>query len=148
MKVMLICMTFLVMSATQWEPDFHVAAQKARDNNKVLLLNFSGSDWCIPCIRMHKEIFATDAFNQLADSLLVLYNADFPRKKKYQLAPSVSRQNDSLAAKYNPEGKFPFTLLLSPEGKILGKWEGYPENGIPAFLHSIKKVAHDYYHPQ
>lgn len=148
MKVMLICMTFLVMSVTQWETDFHVAAQKARNNNKVLLLNFSGSDWCIPCIRMHKDIFETDQFNKLSDSLLVLYNADFPRKKKNQLAPSLSQQNDSLAAKYNPEGKFPFTLLLSPDGKILGKWEGYPENGIQAFLNSIKKVTHDYYHLQ
>ncbi len=149
MKVMLIsCITLLFMSVTHWEPDFTTAAKKARDNNKVLLLNFSGSDWCIPCIRMHKEIFGTAQFGDLSDSLLILYNADFPRKKKNELPSLLRQQNDSLAATYNPEGKFPLTLLLSPDGKVLGRWEGYPEDGAAAFSSSIKKIAHAYYHQQ
>jgi thioredoxin-related protein len=143
MKAMLLgCMAVLAMSMTQWEPDFTTAKKKAADSQRLLLLNFSGSDWCIPCIRMHKDVFENNEFAGIADSLLVLYNADFPRKKKNELTPMIRKQNDSLAALYNPEGKFPFTLLLSPDGKVLQQWEGYPEGGLPAFIATIKKTAY------
>ncbi len=132
----------LLVPATHWEADYITAQKKAKENHRLILLNFSGSDWCIPCIRMHKDVFEKPAFTALSDSLLVLYNADFPRQKKNKLSPVLQKQNDSLAAVYNPEGKFPFTLLLTPEGKIVHQWEGYPEKGLPAFISEVKKAVH------
>jgi len=73
-----------------WETDLESAKHKAQDEHKFILLNFSGSDWCGPCIRMHQEIFENDDFKKYADNNLVLLNADFPRLKKNQL-PKVIR---------------------------------------------------------
>ena len=143
MKVMLLtCMTLLVMSSAHWETDFAAAKNKAKESRRALLLNFSGSDWCIPCIRMHKEIFNDKNFVSFSEGQLVLYQADFPRKKKNELPAPLRQQNDSIAAIYNPTGKFPFTVLLSPDGEVLRQWDGYPGGGLPALLNDIKKVTH------
>ncbi len=147
MKTLLVsCMAFFAMSITEWQPDFSIAKAKAVQDHRIILLSFSGSDWCIPCIRMHKEIFDSPQFYEVADSSLILYNADFPRKKKNELSKQLRMQNDSLAAVYNPEGKFPFTLLLSSDGKVLRSWEGYPEGGMIKFLEGIKETAYAYKH--
>ena len=71
-----------LLFSTGWETDFNKAKQSAQSEHKLILLNFSGSDWCGPCIRMHKEIFDNNSFTQYADEHLVLVNADFPRLKK------------------------------------------------------------------
>ena len=128
------------MCSTQanWETDFEKAKQTAIKEHKIILLNFSGSDWCGPCIRMHKEIFENDAFKKFADETLVLVNADFPRLKKNQLSKELQKQNDHLADLYNPDGIFPLTVLLTAEGKVLQKWDGYPDAGPEEFVKQIK----------
>ena len=65
-------------------------------------------------------------FPATADSALVLVNADFPRMKKNQLPKTQQQANDQLADRYNPQGKFPLTLLLNADGKVLKQWEGNP----------------------
>lgn len=135
----LICLTFTAF--TQWQPDFATACKTAKEKHQLILLNFSGSDWCIPCIRMRKEIFDTKDFLQMADTTLVMYNADFPRNKKNALAKTRKEQNDSLAEKYNPEGKFPFTLLLNSDGKVITTWDGYPDHTPEQFTRLIKKLC-------
>ena len=74
-----------LLSITGWETDFENAKKKAEKEHKLILLNFSGSDWCGPCIRLKKEIFQSNSFINYADSNLVLVNADFPRNKKNKL---------------------------------------------------------------
>ena len=63
----------------------------------------------------------------MADTELVLVNADFPRNKKNQLSADQQKLNDEMADKYNSQGKFPFTLLLNADGKVLETWDGLPE---------------------
>jgi thioredoxin-related protein len=125
-----------------WETDFESARAKAAREHKYLLLNFSGSDWCIPCIRMHKEVFGSEVFRQLADSSLVLYNADFPRLKKNQLSKERQKQNESLADRYNPRGDFPLTLLLDTDGNVIRRWDGYAEAGAEGFLQQLNTLVH------
>jgi thioredoxin-related protein len=111
----LLSIGFACMSFGIWQPDFQSAQQIAKEKHQLILLNFSGSDWCGPCMRMRKEIFMSPAFSSMADTTLVMVNADFPRMKKNQLSKPVKKQNEWLADKYNPEGKFPFTVLLDAE---------------------------------
>src|SRR5438874_12727874 len=101
-----------------WLTDFTKAKLEAKESNKFILLNFSGSDWCTPCIRMHKTIFESPAFETYAGKELVLVMADFPRLKKHRLTKVQQKQNDDLAEQYNPSGKFPYTLLLNNDGKV------------------------------
>jgi thiol-disulfide isomerase/thioredoxin len=72
----------LLLSFTIWHNNLDEAKQLAKKEHKYILLNFSGSDWCGPCIRLHKEILETEAFLKFANNSLILVNADFPRLKK------------------------------------------------------------------
>lgn len=128
---------FLVIDSV-WYNNLREAEQAAQREHKYILLNFSGSDWCGPCIRMEKEFFESEVFRQMADTELVLVNIDFPRKKKNQPSPEQQNINDELAEKYNPKGKFPYTLLLNDTGKILQTWEGLPEETADAFTIDIR----------
>jgi thioredoxin-related protein len=142
MKLLLLLLTTgLGLSFIPWQPDFESAKKLAADNHKNILLNFSGSDWCGPCIQLHKEVFESNAFKDLADQSLVLYKADFPRNKKNQLAKAVQQNNEALADKYNPLGKFPYTVILSPDGKVIKAWEGYPNNNSAQFIEQLKLVC-------
>jgi thioredoxin-related protein len=125
-----------------WQTDIQHAEQSAKAEHKLIVLNFSGSDWCGPCIRLHKEIFESEVFTIFANEHLVLVNADFPRSKKNQLSKEQQKKNDDLADVYNKEGIFPLTLLLTPDGKILKKWEGFPKESADEFTHEINTVAY------
>lgn len=117
------------------------AKKQASEKNELILLNFSGSDWCIPCIKLHKNIIGTDEFKKLETENVVVYiNADFPRNKKNQLSTELKKENASLADQYNKKGLFPYTLLLNSEGKILKSWEGLPSENALAFSKEIRSI--------
>ena len=132
------CLAFILISGSTWETDFDKALLKAREEHKMILLNFSGSDWCVPCIRLHDEIFENESFKNYADSNLVLVNADFPRQKKHQLPKEQQKSNDKLADKYDPQGSFPYTLLLNEKGELVKAWEGYPNMSPEQFVNDLK----------
>jgi len=117
----------LLTSLIRWETNFENAKKIADKEHKLILLNFSGSDWCGPCIRLHKEIFESSVFKSFSDNNLVLVNADFPRLKKNQLPKEQQKINDKLADEYNSKGIFPFTVLLDAQAKVIRSWEGYPD---------------------
>ena len=123
-----------------WHYNLDEAKTIAQKEHRHILLNFSGSDWCGPCIRMHKEIFEAAVFEQMADSSLVMVNADFPRMKKNQLPAAQQQMNDAMADKYNSKGKFPFTVLLNADGKVLKAWDGFPGNTPEAFSREVRTI--------
>ena len=126
----------------EWHNNLEEAKNIAQKEHKYILLNFSGSDWCGPCIRMRKEFFDSGVFKEMADSELVLVNADFPRSKKNQLPAAQQKINDEMADKYNSQGKFPYTLLLDPNGKVLQTWEGLPEESVESFTVDIRNAIY------
>jgi thioredoxin-related protein len=136
-KLLLLLPAFLFFPA-DWHYNLAEARLIAQTEHKYILLNFSGSDWCGPCIRLKKEFFESDLFKKMADTQLVLVNADFPRNKKNQPTPEQQKINDETADKYNPLGKFPFTLLLNEKGEVLGSWEGLPNESPEIFVEDIR----------
>lgn len=139
----LICLLiplFSMLTPVQWETDMARAQKNAREQHKAILLNFSGSDWCAPCIKMHREIFDNDFFSQWANQNLILVNADFPREKKHQLPKNIQEQNNRLADTYNQKGAFPLTLLINENGTVLKSWEGYPKVSPPEFLKELSII--------
>ena len=109
-----------------WHLNLKEAMEIAQKEHRYILLNFSGSDWCGPCILLRKEIFDDPDFVRFADTALVLVNADFPRMKKNRLSKEQQQLNDKLADQYNSQGKFPLTLLLNADGKVIREWDGNP----------------------
>jgi thiol-disulfide isomerase/thioredoxin len=142
MKLITMLLLLSILPGTiNWEADFNKAKKTAKEKNELILLNFSGSDWCGPCIVMHRDYFQNPSFTELADKNLVLFNADFPRKKKNTGTPEQVKQNEELAEIYNKEGSFPLTLLLDSEGKVLKTWHGKPQNSPEEWTAEIKSLC-------
>ncbi len=132
---------FLLLSAfTSWETNFDKAKINASNNHAYILLSFSGSDWCGPCIKLHHDFFESPEFTKFSENNLVLLNADFPRQKKNQLSITLQQQNDKLADTYNATGSFPFTVLLNADGKLMKSWDGLPKMRAEEFVEDIKKA--------
>lgn len=140
----LLSILFLTFFATgnNWVLDFNKAETQAQETHQLILINFSGSDWCGPCIRTHREIFEKEAFENYAKDSLVLVRADFPRLKKNQLPAEQLKKNNELALKYNPEGDFPLTLLVDEQGKVIKEWKGFPDVSPEEFVNQIKNAGH------
>lgn len=143
MKIIFLSLfSLFCMGTSPWLHSLEEAQKTAQEKHKCILLNFSGSDWCGPCIRLHQEIFDSPAFEAFATEQLVLLQADFPRKKQHQLPKEQQAANDRLAEKYNQAGNFPSTILLNADGKVIKVWDGYPKQGAAAFLEEINVAIH------
>lgn len=120
-----------------WETDFKKAVERATKENKPLLLDFTGSDWCGWCIKLDKEVFSKESFKKWAESNLVLVSLDFPRKK--QQSAELKKQNEELSEKYNVEG-FPTIILLASDGKKVLGTTGYQSGGPDAYVKHLQEI--------
>ncbi|MCZ8197089.1 MAG: thioredoxin family protein [Flavobacterium sp.] len=111
---------------------------KAKSENKKVLLYFSGSDWCAPCIRFKKKYIENADFKEFAKNNLIVYNADFPRKKNNQLNKEIVKFNEELADNYNKTGAFPKIILLDFNGFIIKEWLELPTESIEEFIKNLK----------
>jgi thioredoxin-related protein len=119
-----------------WLTDYKQAQEQAKAKNKLLLLDFTGSDWCGWCIRLRREVFSKPEFQEYADKNLILMEVDFPRGKEQ--SQDVRMQNQNLAMQYNIEG-FPTIIVLNGEGKKVGEL-GYMPGGPSAFISELEKL--------
>lgn len=109
-----------VIYAQTWETNFDEAKSKAAQEGKDVVLVFSGSDWCIPCMKLEREIWESDDFKSYSKEHFILLRADFPKKKADALPKEQQEKNDKLAEMYNKQGLFPLVLVLNKQGKVLG----------------------------
>lgn len=114
-----------------WMTDFEAAKQKAAAENKDLLVDFTGSDWCGWCIKLVDEVFKHDAFKQGAADNFVLVELDFPQDKS-KLDEATQKQNEMLQKKYSIQG-FPTILLLDDQGRPYAQ-TGYQAGGPEKYL--------------
>ena len=114
-----------------WGTDFDAAARQAKADGKRILLDFTGSDWCVWCMRMDGETFSQQAFKDYAAQHLVLVTVDFPAHKA--LSEAEARQNQMLQERFGVNG-FPSFVVLSPAGEEVDRQSGYLEGGPEAFI--------------
>lgn len=137
----ILCVTCLglvsgLFAGEGWMTDFEAAQAKAKAENKPLLIDFTGSDWCGWCIRLDEEVFSQPAFSQYAADELILVEIDFPRRKSQPA--ELKEQNQALMQKYGIRG-YPTILVLSPEGELIEK-TGYRRGGAEAYVAHIKEI--------
>jgi thioredoxin-related protein len=120
----------------EWVTDLPQAQAKAKTEKKMVLLDFTGSDWCIWCVRLKEEIFSKPEFVEYAAKNLVLVEVDFPRKK--QLSEQQNRANRALADKYGIKG-YPTLIILDGDGKKAGEL-GYMRGGPKPFIAELEKL--------
>ena len=115
----------------EWMTDFEAAKQKAAAENKDLLVDFTGSDWCGWCIKLVDEVFKHDAFKKGVADNFVLVEIDFPQDKS-KLDEATQKQNEILKEKYSIQG-FPTILLLDDQGRPYAR-TGYQAGGPEKYL--------------
>ncbi|WP_396173506.1 thioredoxin family protein [Flavobacterium sp.] len=143
MKKLVVVITLFLSNclfSQNWQTNFDDAKALAIKENKNIILVFSGSDWCAPCIKLEKTVWMSDAFQKEATKSWVTYKADFPKKKANQLAPELTEQNKKLAEKYNSGGSFPLVVLLDKNGKVLGM-TGFKNISAEEYVAMLKKMT-------
>ena len=119
-----------------WTDDMEQALKTAKAENRYLLVNFTGSDWCGWCIKLDKEVFSKSEFKKYAQEKLVPVMIDFPMRKK--LSSRLQKQNSELQTKFGVRG-YPTILILDPSGAKIAQ-TGYQPGGAEAYIQHIEKL--------
>lgn len=132
------CWALLQASAAelQWMTDLPKAQEKAKTEKKLVLMDFTGSDWCPWCVKLNKEIFSQPEFVEYAQKNLVPVEIDFPRKKEQ--SAELKAANQKLQQQYKIEG-YPTVIVLDANGKKVGEL-GYMQGGPKAFIAELDKI--------
>jgi protein disulfide-isomerase len=120
-----------------WITDYKKAQDEAKASHKLVLVEFTGSDWCGYCFQLDRVIFSQPEFKDYANKNLVLVEIDFPRRKAQ--SAETKKQNAELAERYQIDG-FPTLVVLNGEGKAVWRYDGLYTNGLAAFLAELDKV--------
>jgi thioredoxin-related protein len=125
-------------SESHWLTDYKKAQQEAKSSNKFLLMEFTGSDWCGPCILLQRQVFSSPEFQDYAKKNFILLEVDFPRTKTQP--HEVVMQNQELANRYGIS-VFPSAIILNGDGKKIGELLGYdPEGGSRGYIEELEKA--------
>lgn len=122
-----------------WGEDFSAAKAEAEKSGKLLLIAFSGSDWCGWCMKMEKDIYSDKAFIKKAKQNFVLVMIDSPSNKEI-LSKLAQEQNPGLVKQYGIRG-YPSTVIARPSGEEVARFGGYQRGGVDAFLEKLAAVA-------
>lgn len=134
-----LCTSMLTLNAlagkTGWDDNYDKALAEAKEGNKLVLLDFTGSDWCGWCVKLDEEVFSKTDFKKFAKENLVLVELDYPHSKRQ--TKKLVEQNLALKDKFQVRG-FPTLIVVDAEGKEQARWGGYSAS----FLSELKeKVA-------
>ncbi len=121
----------------QWIDSFKAAQMISQKTGRHILINFTGSDWCIWCKKLKEEVFTNGVFKKYAAQYLVLVEIDFPRKKP--LPQNKTLENNKLAEKFQING-YPSVIILDSTGKIAGR-TGYVQGGVQQFMSELKQIT-------
>lgn len=137
-------LTTNLVQAGLWTDDYEEALAQAKAENRFVLLDFTGSDWCGWCIKLDKEVFSKNAFKDYAKTNLVCVTLDFPRK--HELKRKMKERNEELSKKFSIRG-FPSIVLLDPDGKKIAQ-TGYQAGGSEAYVQHLEGLLAPHRKPQ
>ncbi len=142
-KKILFSLTILAMllslQSQEWNLDFSTALEKAKSEDKNLLLVFQGSDWCIPCMKLEKNVWSSAEFIDFASKNLILVKADFPKRKNNKLSKEQEEKNELLFEKYNAPGSFPYVVIFDQRGEIIAT-TGYKDISAKEYVVHLQSL--------
>ena len=133
----LLASQMIVLAEVKWSTDLPAAQTQAKKDKKLVLVNFTGSDWCGWCKKLQAEVFTTKEFGAFAKDKLVLVEIDFPNQKKQ--SADLKKANEALQAQYKASG-FPTIVALNGEGKEVWRKVGYMAGGPKAWIAELEKL--------
>ncbi len=123
-------------SQVSWNTNYNDALQAAQNQNKPLLLFFTGSDWCGWCKKMVQEVFDSPEFAQKVGDDFIFVEVDFPMRAP--LSSTLAQQNDMLKQRYGVTG-FPTIIILDPNQNFVAE-SGYRPGGGVAYADYLKQL--------
>lgn len=127
----------MAAGSADWLTDFPKAQAQAKAEKKLLLLDFTGSDWCPPCKALAKNVFAKPEFAAYAQTNLVLVEVDFPNSKPQ--SAELKKANEALQEKFKIES-YPTVIVLDAEGKQLYRKSGYGGTTVKDYIAELEKL--------
>ncbi len=118
--------------------DIQKSFQQAQENSQYVLMVFSGSDWCKPCIQFKQKILSNKTFTDYSSNRLLLHEVDFPYKRKNKLSKAQQKHNDMLAGKYNKEGVFPRVLLFNEHQELIAEINYKEYMTVDQFINQLR----------
>lgn len=114
-----------------WQTDFEKAKQLATNQDKLILIYFTGSDWSQPCKMLNKDFFYTEKFQKIAAKNLILVRVNSPRRPGL-ISQFQKDKNLKIKKQYNQK-VLPTVVLTDAKGNTLGTIESYN------YLHDTSK---------
>ena len=135
---LLACCALMQVRAAElnWLTDLPKAEAKAKAEDKRVLMDFTGSDWCGWCQKFDAEVFNTEEFQDYAAKNLVLVQLDYPHTKPQ--SAELKKANTRLKSQYGIQG-YPTLVMLNKDGKEIGRQVGYTPGGPSAFIEKLEK---------
>jgi thioredoxin-related protein len=143
MKILTLLLTLafsslpLLASDDTWLTSLPKAMEQAKTEKKMVLLDFTGSDWCPPCKNLHKTVLTSEEFSKFAKDNLVLVELDFPKSKPQ--SDELKAANKELSKKYGIRG-YPTIIVLDAEGKELFRKVGYGGTSAADYVAELAKL--------
>lgn len=119
-SIMILLGTALVAFPAEWLTSLPKAQKLAKVQQKLILVDFTGSDWCGPCIQLRRTVLDTPAFEKYAADSLILLEVDLPQRKDFD--EKLKARNEALCKRFGVRG-FPTVMVLTPEARVVG---GFP----------------------
>ncbi len=145
LKNLAVCAALPAMIApafsAQWSSDLEAAKKQAAAENKLVLIEFTGSDWCTYCIKLNKEVLSAPAFEEYIKPAFIPVQIDVPIRKSFD--QELLKRNKEICKQYKVPG-YPTLMVLTPQGRVVGGFRGDPGNGIEGVkkhLNAAQKFA-------
>lgn len=143
MKILMLSIALLFLSSantpneeTVWVTDYEAAFVKAKKEEKHVLINFTGSDWCGWCRKLDAEVFSQPEFQKYAKENLILLKLDFPRRTPQP--KEIKIQNQKLAQQFAVRG-FPTILVVKANQQVVLR-TGYQRGGAASYVKHLDRV--------
>ncbi|HEY3915068.1 MAG TPA: thioredoxin family protein [Verrucomicrobiae bacterium] len=127
----------LAMAEATWLTSLPEAQALAKKENKLVFMDFEGSDWCPPCKKLDSDVFSKPEFEAYAKKNIVLVKVDFPDAKPQ--TAELKAANKALSEKYKVNG-YPTLIVVKPDGTVVWESEGYPHGGLSDITAAVDKV--------
>ncbi len=126
----------------KWHTDMAAAQAESAETGKPILADFTGSDWCPPCMMLKKQVFHTAEFAQWARDNVVLMEVDFPKFKPQ--TPKLRAQNQQLQQQYQAYiNGVPTVILMDAEGRAYGALVGYDRSSPADWIKQVEAIIQD-----
>lgn len=128
----------VALSAQMVQHNLEAILDVAKEEQKNVLMIFSGSDWCKNCIQLQRNILSSEDFQTYSVDKWILLEVDFPYQKKNRLPKEQQTHNEVLAERYNPEGVFPTIILLNQSGQVIGQSKYNKNDDVARFIEKLE----------